>query len=109
MLRVHFLQQWYALSDPSMEEALYDTAVMRRFAGIGGLARIPDETTTLNFRKLLEAHGLAAEMLNAVNAHLQRNAMSLRAGTIVDRHHHSCAKFNQERRQGARSGNAPDP
>jgi len=72
MLRVHFLQQWYALSDPSMEEALYDTAVMRRFAGIGGLARIPDETTILNFRKLLEAHGLAAEMLNAVNAHLQR-------------------------------------
>lgn len=46
MLRVHFLQQWYALSDPCMEEALYDTAVMRRFAGINGLARIPDETTT---------------------------------------------------------------
>ncbi|HEC0958038.1 TPA: transposase, partial [Klebsiella pneumoniae] len=45
MLRVHFLQQWYALSDPYMEEALYDTAVMRRFAGINGLARVPDETT----------------------------------------------------------------
>jgi len=84
MLRVHFPQQWYALSDPSMEEALYDTAVMRRFAGIGGLARIHDETTILNFRRLLEAHGLAAEMLNAVNTHLQRNGMSLRAGTIVD-------------------------
>ncbi|TIE20155.1 IS5 family transposase [Stenotrophomonas maltophilia] len=84
MLRVHFLQQWYALSDPSMEEALYDTAVMRRFAGINGLARVPDETTTLNFRRLLETHGLASELLSAVNAHLQRKGMSLGAGTIVD-------------------------
>lgn len=83
MLRVHFLQQWYVLSDPSMEETLYDTAVMRRFAGINGLARVPDETTLLNFRRLLETHGLASEMLSAVNAHLQRNGMSLRAGTIV--------------------------
>lgn len=84
MLRVHFLQQWYALSDPSMEEALYDTAVMRPFAGINGLARVPDETTILNFRRLLETHRLASEMLSAVNAHLQRKGMSLRAGTIVD-------------------------
>ncbi|MBA0286635.1 IS5 family transposase [Stenotrophomonas sp. MH181796] len=84
MLRVHFLQQWYALNDPSMEEALYDTAVMRRFAGINGLARVPDGTTILNFRRLLETHGLASEMLSAVNGHLQRKGMSLRAGTIVD-------------------------
>jgi len=84
MLRVHFLQQWYALSDPSMEEALYDTAVIRRFAGINGLARVPDETTILNFRRLLETHGLVSEMLSAVNAHLQRKGMSLGAGTIVD-------------------------
>lgn len=48
MLRIHFLQQWYALSDPSMEEALYDTAVMRRFAGINSLERIAEETTILN-------------------------------------------------------------
>jgi IS5 family transposase len=45
MLRIHFLQQWYALSDPAMEEALFDTPVMRRFAQLGGLAHIPDETT----------------------------------------------------------------
>ena len=84
MLRIHFLQQWYALSDPAMEEALYDTPVMRRFAGIGGLDGIPDETTILNFRRLLETHGLAAKLLARVNAHLQRKGMSLRSGTIVD-------------------------
>jgi IS5 family transposase len=66
MLRVHLLQQWYALSDPAMEEALYDTAVMRRFAGISGPGRIPDETTILNFRPLLETHGLGAQTLEAV-------------------------------------------
>jgi len=84
MLRIHFLQQWYYLSDPAMEEALYDTPVIRRFASISGLDRIPDETTTLNFRRLLETHGLTVRMLEAVNAHLQRQGLSLRAGTIVD-------------------------
>ena len=84
MLRIHLLQQWYALSDPSMEEALYDTPVMRRFAGISGVDRIPDETTILNFRRLLETHGLGAQMLESVNAHLHRKGLSLRSGTIVD-------------------------
>lgn len=84
MLRIHFLQQWYALSDPAMEEALYDTAVMRRFAQLGGLDTVPDETTILNFRRLLEQRGLAAKMLAKVNAHLSRKGLSLRSGTIVD-------------------------
>ncbi|WP_395137534.1 IS5 family transposase [Schlegelella aquatica] len=84
MLRIHFLQQWYALSDPAMEEALYDTPVMRRFAQLGGLADIPDETTILNFRRLLETHGLAEKLFKQVNAHLQRKGLSLRSGTIVD-------------------------
>src|SRR5690606_26284154 len=84
MLRIHFLQQWYALSDPAMEEALYDTAVMRRFARLSGLDTIPDETTILNFRRLLETHDLAPQMLERVNAHLARKGQSLRAGTIVD-------------------------
>lgn len=84
MLRVHFLQQWYALSDPAMEEALYDTAVMRRFACLNGLDSIPDETTILNFRRLLETHDLAPKILARVNAHLARQGQSLRAGTIVD-------------------------
>jgi IS5 family transposase len=84
MLRIHFLQQWYALSDPSMEEALYDTAVMRRFTGINSLERTPDETTVLNVRRKLETHGLGAKKLEAVNAHLQHPGLSLRAVTIVD-------------------------
>ena len=84
MLRIHFLQQWYALSDPAMEEALYDTPVMRRFAQLGGLDGIPDETTILNFRRLLETHSLAAKMLGKVNAVLQGKGLSLRGGAIVD-------------------------
>jgi transposase, IS5 family len=84
MLRIHFLQQWYALSDPAMEEALFDTPVMRRFARLSGLDNIPDETTILNFRHLLETHGLAERIFERVNAHLARKGQSLRAGTIVD-------------------------
>ena len=84
MLRIHFLQQWYALSDPGMEEALYDTAVLRQFARLSGLDAIPDETTILNFRRLLETHDLAGKIFERVNAHLSRKGQSLRAGTIVD-------------------------
>jgi IS5 family transposase len=84
MLRIHFLQQWYALSDPAMEEALCDTPVMRRFAQLGGRDAIPDETTILNFRRLLETHALAPKILERVNTHLSRKGLSLRAGTIVD-------------------------
>ncbi|AKU51435.1 IS5 family transposase [Xanthomonas arboricola] len=84
MLRIHLLQQWYALSDPAMEEALHEIPTLRRFAQLGGLDDIPDETTILNFRRLLETHGFAARMLEAVNAHLARKGQSLRSGTIVD-------------------------
>ncbi len=84
MLRIHFLQQWYALSDPAMEEALCDTPVMRRFAQLGGRDAIPDETTILNFRRLLETHALAPKILERVNTHLSRKGLSLRGGTIVD-------------------------
>jgi IS5 family transposase len=84
MLRIHFLQQWYAMSDPGMEEALYEIPTLRRFAQLSGLDRIPDETTILNFRRLLETHGLAEKIFERVNAHLARKGRSLRAGTIVD-------------------------
>jgi IS5 family transposase len=84
MLRIHLLQQWYALSDPGMEEALYEMPVMRRFAHLGGLENIPDETTILNFRRLVETHNLAPQILERVNAHLARKGQSLKAGTIVD-------------------------
>ena len=71
MLRVYFLQNWYALSDPMAEETLYDSEAMRRFAGIElGDDRIPDETTILNFRHLLERHGLSEALFAEVNAHL---------------------------------------
>jgi len=85
MLRVYFLQNWYALSDPMAEETLYDSEAMRRFAGIElGDDRIPDETTILNFRHLLERHGLTEAIFAAVNAHLADKGISLRSGTLVD-------------------------
>lgn len=71
MLRIHFLQQWYALSDPAVEEALYDSASMRRFVGIDlGRCSALDETTVCKFRHLLEKHGLAKELFKAWNQHL---------------------------------------
>ena len=72
MVRIHFLQQWYATSDPAMGKALYDTPVMRRYAMLDGLDDIPDETTTLNFRQLLETRDLARKLFEHVNAHLAR-------------------------------------
>jgi IS5 family transposase len=85
MLRVHFMQQWFGLSDPGMEEALHDTPMLREFAGIeSGMARLPDESTILRFRHLLEEHGLAAQMLTTVNELLRDKGLMLRAGTAVD-------------------------
>ena len=85
MLRVYFLQNWYALSDPMAEETLYDSEAMRRFAGIElGDDRIPDETTILNFRHLLERYGLIEAIFADVNAHLADKGITLRSGTLVD-------------------------
>jgi len=85
MLRVYFLQQWYALSDPMAEEMLYDSDAMRRFAGIElGDDRIPDETTILNFRHLLEKHRLTEQLFAGVNSHLADQGITLRSGTLVD-------------------------
>ncbi|MBU1210762.1 MAG: IS5 family transposase [Alphaproteobacteria bacterium] len=85
MLRIYFLQQWYQLSDPGAEEALYDIQSMRAFAGLElGHDAIPDETTILNFRHLLEAHGLTKAIFEAVSAHLEDKGALLRGGTIMD-------------------------
>ena len=85
MLRVYFLQQWYALSDPMAEEMLYDSDAMRRFAGIElGDDRVPDETTILNFRHLLEKHRLTEKLFAEVNGHLADQGITLRSGTLVD-------------------------
>jgi IS5 family transposase len=85
MLRIYFLQQWFNLSDPAVEEALYDSAVMRQFAGIDlGREPVPDETTVCKFRHLLEEHQLGGEMLQAVNRHLEGKGVRITTGTIVD-------------------------
>lgn len=85
MLRVYFLQQWFNLSDPAAEDALYESAVLRRFAGVDlGRAPAPDETTILHFRHLLEKHSLGGAMLDAVNLHLEARGLRIATGTIVD-------------------------
>jgi IS5 family transposase len=85
MLRIYFLQNCYALSDPMAEETLYDSEAMRRFSGIKpGDDRIPDETTILNFRHLLERHGLTKAIFADVNSHLADRGITLRSGTLVD-------------------------
>ena len=83
MLRVHLMQNWFGYSDPAMEEALYETTILRQFAGLT-LERIPDETTILNFRRLLEKHKLATGILAVINGYLGDRGLSLRQGTIVD-------------------------
>ena len=85
MLRIYFLQQWFNLSDPAVEEALYDSVVMRAFVGIDlGREPVPDETTVLRFRHLLERHDICPEMLETVNLHLESRSIKISAGTIVD-------------------------
>ena len=85
MLRIHFLQQWFTLSDPAMEEALYDTPMFREFAGLDmGEDHLPDEITILRFRHLLEAHDLSVQILFTVNAMLTAKGLLLKQGTVVD-------------------------
>jgi IS5 family transposase len=84
MLRVHLMQNWFALSDPAMEEALYEIASLRSFAHLSLNEPIPDETTIVNFRHLLEANDLADDILKAVNALLARKGLLLKRGSIVD-------------------------
>lgn len=85
MLRIYFLQQWFNLSDPAVEEALYDSVAMRSFVGIDlGREPAPDETTVCKFRHLLEAHDLGRKLFAEVGAHLQAKGLKISSGTIVD-------------------------
>jgi len=84
MLRVHLMQNWFGLSDPAMEEALYEIAPMRVFARLWLTEPIPDETTILNFRHLLETDELAPEILSRVNAYLARKGLLLKRASMVD-------------------------
>jgi IS5 family transposase len=85
MLRIYFMQKWYGLSDPGMEDALYDIESMRRFAGIDLESdAVPDETTILNFRHLLERHKLTEKIFEKTKQYLSEKGFMLREGTIVD-------------------------
>lgn len=85
VLRMYFLQLWFNLSDPAVEEALYDSVAMRTFVGIDlGVEAAPDETTICKFRHLLEKHGLGKKLLYAVNEYLRANGIKIAKGTIVD-------------------------
>ena len=84
MLRIHFMQQWFSLSDPAMEEAFFDTPVYREFAQLDAHGRLPDESTILRFRHRLEKHKLAEQILMVVNALLTERGLLLKAGTAVD-------------------------
>jgi IS5 family transposase len=85
MLRIHFLQQWFGLSDPAMEEALHDTPLYCEFARLdAGMARMPDETTILRFRHLLEEHNLGIQLLATINPTLIAKGLMLKTGTVVD-------------------------
>ncbi len=85
MLRIHFLQHWFNLSDPAVEEALYDSRSMRNFVGIDlGREPVPDETTICKFRHLLEAHNLGEELFRLIGEYLEENGLKVSRGTIVD-------------------------
>lgn len=85
MLRIHFMQQRFGLSDPAMEEALFDVPMYREFAQLpDGLIRLPDESTILRFRHLLEKPGLAAQMFAAVNAMLGAKGLMLQTSSVID-------------------------
>ena len=84
MLRTHFLQQWFTLSDPGMEEAFFDTPVYRQFAQLEEFARMPDESTILRFRHRLEKHKLSEQILAVVNDLLTQRGLLLKTGTVVD-------------------------
>src|SRR5438128_8340866 len=85
MLRIYFLQHWFNLSDPAVEAALYDSPIMRTFVGMDlGREPVPDETTVCKFRHLLEEHGLARVLFDAVAEHLRAHGLTVSTGTIVD-------------------------
>ena len=109
MLRIHFMQQWFGYSDPAMEEALHDVPLLRRFAGLDAFEDVmPDESTILRFRHLLEKHDLAVAMVAEVNAMLSEKGLSMKRGNGGRCHADRGAQFDEERRQAARPGDDAD-
>jgi len=101
MLRIHFLQQWFGLSDVAMEEALFDVPLYRQFAGLGGVDRIPDRVSILRFRHLLERHELAARVFATVSHPLGRAWLAAQGRHGSGRQHHCRAQFHQEQERHA--------
>ena len=99
MLRVHFMQQWFSLSDPAMEEAFFDTPLYREFAQLEERTRLPDESTILRFRHRLEKHKLSEEIFKVVNDQLTQRGLLLKTGTVVDATADCGTELHQEQRQ----------
>ena len=101
MLRVHCVQLFYSLSDPGMEDLLYEVESVRRFVGLRLTEALPDETTILNFRHLLEKHGLGEGLFEEINAHLASRGHRLRTGRSLTR---ASSTRRRRRRTGAAHG-----
>ena len=108
MLRVHCVQLFYNLSDPGMEDLLYEVESVRRFAGLRLSGPLPDETTILNFRHLLETQGLGMGLFEEINVHLASLGHRLKTGTIVDASIIDAPSSTKNRRGETGSGDAPD-
>ena len=110
MLRIHFFQQGFDLSDPQAEDAIYDSEAMRRFARVElGQDTVPDETTILRFRHLLERHQLTEAIFRTVNDLLTERHLLLRGGTRPGRHDHRGVDIHEECHPDARSRNENRP
>ena len=108
MLRVHGVQLFYNLSDPGMEDLLYEAESVRRFVGLSLSEALPDETTILNFRHLLERHELGKGLLEEINAHLESQGTAAAGGDHRGRQHRRGTVFHQEPGRGAGPGDASD-
>ena len=108
MLRVHCVQLFYNVSDPGMEDLLYEVESVRRFAGLRLSGSLPDETTILNFRHLLETQGLGMGLFEEINTHLASLGHRLKTGTIVDASIIDAPSVDEEPQGRTGSGDAPD-
>ncbi len=108
MLRIHCMQHWYNLSDGAMEDALYEIASMRLFARLSLDSALPDRTTIMNFRHLLEQHQLARQLFKTINRWLAEAGVMMTQGTLVDATIIDGTQLDQEQRAATRSGDASD-
>ena len=109
MLRIYFLQQWFDLSDPGAEDAIYDSESMRRFVGVElGEEVVPDETTILRFRHLLEEHELTRKVFEEIGSLLEEKGLLLKRVNDRGRDDPACAELDEEREREAGPGDEAD-